>query len=724
MRKVIVIAICLAGTVMFSGCTEEGNDPIDPNKPGAIVPDPQGTISVSLRNHANGHTSIYPEGCYGEGFSVASDGNFSCSQGCEFASVGKVNGLGNVVEIPTTGWTKVLYASPGNGYVAAMVGSTGVGYVRMFVTNYMTSASNGGVIGIYLNYQSPFNGSAKKINLTKDPASDKFTISPDMSWSVSSNVAWCSARVTSKNTFELSYDENAAYEGTGTVIIKSPGLEDVTYPVSQQPFLYANVENNILNFSNEEQTKGDLQVTSNVPWTATSNQAWCTITPASGGPGIVGGIQINVKENNTGVARDAIITIKGAANTKIDLTVKQEIGYATISAPEELSFDNQANNQSFTITTNIPWTVTSNKTWCRVTPPTGTIGKNMTLQVEVDANYSNEDREAILTIQGADVFSGTKETVKIKQTRSYFDQGTGEASNPFWITTAEELDNIRKVTSGTAYFILKNDIDCSTFLADKPNGWAPINPAVNIVFDGNGHKLTNLWLKTSDYAGLFGSANLNIFNFGIEIADGKSITGSGTYVGGIIANINGNISNCYVKGKVVTAKGGSQYVYAGAIVGYHSGGSGSINKCYSAGEIVCETTNSNNAQVNLGGICGLAAGDIYNCYTHTSINAANASFHTCYIGGVVGRGHAHNCYAIGKITESTYPYVTNKYIGGVSGSQHTDCYYDAETTGIPGTNNGGFSRTTSAMKQQSTYSGWDFSTIWKIDEGVSYPYFR
>jgi hypothetical protein len=34
---------------------------------------------------------------------------------------------------------------------------------------------------------------------------------------------------------------------------------------------------------------------------------------------------------------------------------------------------------------------------------------------------------------------------------------------------------------------------------------------------------------------------------------------------------------------------------------------------------------------------------------------------------------------------------------------------------------GGEGKTTAQMKQQATYIDWDFRTIWKIDEGISYP---
>jgi len=28
------------------------------------------------------------------------------------------------------------------------------------------------------------------------------------------------------------------------------------------------------------------------------------------------------------------------------------------------------------------------------------------------------------------------------------------------------------------------------------------------------------------------------------------------------------------------------------------------------------------------------------------------------------------------------------------------------------------------MKQQATFVGWDFNTIWNITEGTTYPFFR
>ena len=50
-------------------------------------------------------------------------------------------------------------------------------------------------------------------------------------------------------------------------------------------------------------------------------------------------------------------------------------------------------------------------------------------------------------------------------------------------------------------------------------------------------------------------------------------------------------------------------------------------------------------------------------------------------------------------------------------------YWDIETSGQT-TSGGGEGKTTAEMKQQATFIGWDFTNIWDIIEGVTYPYLR
>jgi hypothetical protein len=67
--------------------------------------------------------------------------------------------------------------------------------------------------------------------------------------------------------------------------------------------------------------------------------------------------------------------------------------------------------------------------------------------------------------------------------------------------------------------------------------------------------------------------------------------------------------------------------------------------------------------------------------------------------------------------------VTN--VGGLTGKvgirAAVNSYWDVNTSGKL-TSADGIGKTTIQMKQKSTYVGWNFTNIWKINEGVDYPY--
>jgi len=52
----------------------------------------------------------------------------------------------------------------------------------------------------------------------------------------------------------------------------------------------------------------------------------------------------------------------------------------------------------------------------------------------------------------------------------------------------------------------------------------------------------------------------------------------------------------------------------------------------------------------------------------------------------------------------------------------SNSYWDAQTSGRT-TSAGGTGTNTVAMKQQTTFAGWDFTNVWRIAENVTYPLF-
>jgi hypothetical protein len=277
---------------------------------------------------------------------------------------------------------------------------------------------------------------------------------------------------------------------------------------------------------------------------------------------------------------------------------------------------------------------------------------------------------------------------------------------------------------------------------------------------------------TSYVSGIAGSSTssstiTNSYNTG-------SITGSSYYVGGITGYSSGyasysTITNSYNTGSITGSS------YTGGIAGI-STYSSTITNSYNAGSITSTTgantggiagvsktsstiTNSYNTgsitgYANTGGIAGISTSTstITNSYNTGSITGSST-----YVGGITGHSYSStitNSYNIGSVTgSSTYvggiagssstatSTITNSYntgsitghyyVGGitgysyyrskVSGSYYLDtsvvckdlgCYY-------------GRSKISEELKQESTYtSGWDFTTVWDIDDGNNYPYLR
>lgn len=94
------------------------------------------------------------------------------------------------------------------------------------------------------------------------------------------------------------------------------------------------------------------------------------------------------------------------------------------------------------------------------------------------------------------------------------------------------------------------------------------------------------------------------------------------------------------------------------------------------------------------------------------------------VGGLIGVNSGDKvgaCYSVGQVSGSIR-------VGGLIGTKDSgitmsDAYWDRETSGQV-TSADGSGRSTRALKQKSTFRRWDFTNVWDIQEGVSYPFFR
>ena len=328
-------------------------------------------------------------------------------------------------------------------------------------------------------------------------------------------------------------------------------------------------------------------------------------------------------------------------------------------------------------------------------------------------------------------------TVEICQNNTTeFLGGLGTANRPYIIKTKEHLDHVRNYLN--AHYMMIADIEFTeadfaeggAFYNDGA-GWQPIR-TFNGSFDGNGHTIKGLQIKITGsstvYAGLFGYVEkCTIQNLGmVDSCIKVTSTPSSSVAGGIVGYAySGTISDCYNTGSV-TASSTSRSSYAGGIVG--EAYSSTITDCYNIGSVTASATStSSSSHAYAGGIVGetYSGTTITNCY-NTDIITATASFSHAYAGGIVGEAYSGttitNCYNTGIITAKDGFSHTGGIAGCAESSTITNCYYlNIIGKGIGSGTDTATACTAEQMKQQTTFAGFDFETVWIIDDTGEYP---
>jgi hypothetical protein len=322
-----------------------------------------------------------------------------------------------------------------------------------------------------------------------------------------------------------------------------------------------------------------------------------------------------------------------------------------------------------------------------------------------------------------------------------FASGTGTVADPYVITTASQLNDVR--TYLTSSFKLGNDIDLNDWITTNSptTGWTPIGTATNYFsgnLDGDGHFITGLWinLPTTNYVGLFGvvsgDGTVVIKNLGLKIPDGKSIIGQND-VGGFVGYITKasatqilNINNCCVIGTL------SGTLNVGALVGYNNWSKPTLQNCYAIGSV---TSSTDGAGGLIGNNYGGIAIVIDKCYAANSVTAG--SNYTA--GGILGGTSASTASSINLTISNCV--ATNPTLSGKAGSTFRIYGYAKTGAVITLTNNfafdgtlvngavvtsgtainqSGLNKTRTELISQSTYDTWDFSGVWALSN-VNYP---
>jgi len=149
-----------------------------------------------------------------------------------------------------------------------------------------------------------------------------------------------------------------------------------------------------ISISNAEGSSNTVVLTGNVSWSASSNQTWLHVSPASG---TNSALLTFTASKNIGQSRTAIVTIKstGLSDQTIMVTQIPALFLDTTSVSLASTAGSKASKD---ITSTVSWTASSNKSWLTVNPTTGS--SNAT--VDLTALYNGGGiRTAIVTIKAS-----------------------------------------------------------------------------------------------------------------------------------------------------------------------------------------------------------------------------------------------------------------------------------------------------------------------------------
>jgi hypothetical protein len=285
-------------------------------------------------------------------------------------------------------------------------------------SNTITISANWGYIDVdYISVKGLGSGTSN--TLTVSPASLTFTsgagnqnisISSNVSWTASSNQTWLTlspASGSNNGTVTATAAPNTGTIRTATVTITGGGITQTVSVTQAAPAANTlTVSPSSLTYTSASGSQ-NISVTSNVSWTASSNQTWLTLSPASG---TNNGTVTATATANTGASRTANVTITGGGITRT-VSVTQSAPAANILtvSPSSLTYASASGSQNISVTSNVSWTASSNQSWLTLSPASGS--NNGTVTATATANTGTSSRTATVTITG----SGITQAVNVTQ---------------------------------------------------------------------------------------------------------------------------------------------------------------------------------------------------------------------------------------------------------------------------------------------------------------------
>jgi hypothetical protein len=321
-------------------------------------------------------------------FDITSNAPWAATSDQTWLTISKASGYGNATMTVTAG------ANPTTSTRTANVTVTSDGVTTQTIV--VTQDAGPATLAV----------SSNTLTIAAAASSTKsFDIISNTDWAAASDQSWLTVGTltgTGNASITLTAAENTgATTRSATVTVSATGLTSQTITVTQDAAANLSVSSNTLTIAAIANSTTTFDITSNVNWTAASDQTWLTVGTLTGSGNA--SITLTATANPTITSRSATVSVSAVGVTTQSITVTQD-GAAVILtvSSNTLTIAAAANStNTFNITSNTDWAAASDQTWLTVGTLTGSGNATITLTAAVNTVTSTRSATVTVSASGA-----------------------------------------------------------------------------------------------------------------------------------------------------------------------------------------------------------------------------------------------------------------------------------------------------------------------------------
>ena len=256
--------------------------------------------------------------------------------------------------------------------------------------------------------------SETSISTTTVGATKQVDIDSNISWSATCEADWVTLSPSNgskgASTLKVAIAANTTTTARATVVRVSNSEYNVTKEIEVRQSAFEpslEVSETTISATISAATK-QVNIDSNISWSATCEADWVTLSPASSSKG-VNILEVTIAANATTSARTAVVRVSNSEyNVTKEIEVRQSAFEPSLEVSETaISATISAATKQVNIDSNISWSATCEADWVTLSPSNGSKGAS-TLKVAIAANTTTTARATVVRVSNSE-YNVTKE---------------------------------------------------------------------------------------------------------------------------------------------------------------------------------------------------------------------------------------------------------------------------------------------------------------------------